>query len=165
MNNRALFDVGNRRFLVSGADFLSKRRGILIVEGYLWTRDDYHIRVSRKFSYRHEAADYEEMPSLLILRRSRRSLLEWAIEIEKNAAADLLLRTPWKTVKTRYAVTANGHAWHVDVFHLQNSGLTVAECSDPHSGDSNVLPIWCDVEVTGDHRYDDVSLAKKTWPG
>ncbi|MDO9415259.1 CYTH domain-containing protein [Pararhizobium sp.] len=61
--------------------------------------------------------------------------------------------------KTRYRVSHEGFVWEVDVYDGAYSGLVVAEVEMRSADDDPSLPDWLGVEVTGDHRYSNQSLA------
>ena len=55
--------------------------------------------------------------------------------------------------KTRFVVEHEGHAWEIDVFDGENSGLVVAEIELESADEEFALPAWAGEDVTGDVRY------------
>ena len=65
--------------------------------------------------------------------------------------------------KTRHYVRHVGHLWEIDEFHGANTGLVVAEIELGDPREEFERPDWLGVEVTGDERYYNVSLALHPW--
>jgi len=61
--------------------------------------------------------------------------------------------------KTRYEVRHGGFLWEVDVYEGAYRGLVIAEVELESAADTPDLPDWLGVEVTGDSRYSNQSLA------
>lgn len=61
--------------------------------------------------------------------------------------------------KTRHLVHFRGYLWEIDTYHGVYDGLTVAEVELEDAGDTPPLPDWVGLEVTGDRRYSNASLA------
>ncbi len=88
--------------------------------------------------------------------------LEYEYEIPVADAAEMLDRlceTP-QIEKTRYHVNYADHVWEVDVFMGDNSGLVVAEIELSAENEEFERPPWLAEEVSDDHRYYNVCLAK-----
>lgn len=62
--------------------------------------------------------------------------------------------------KERFAVTAGGKTWDVDVFHGKLEGLIVAEIELESEDESFELPEWIGKEVSDDVRYYNVQLIR-----
>ena len=62
--------------------------------------------------------------------------------------------------KTRFVVEHAGHAWEVDVFEGENSGLVVAEIELQSVDEAFALPTWAGEDVTGDVRYHNQRLVE-----
>lgn len=68
--------------------------------------------------------------------------------------------------KTRHHVQYGGLLWEVDVFEGANAGLVVAEVELEDAGQRVEVPPWAGLEVSGDPRYLNSSLAQQpftTW--
>lgn len=61
--------------------------------------------------------------------------------------------------KTRHLVHHHGYLWEIDVYHGLYDGLIVAEVELESVDDVPPLPDWAGLEVTGDKRYSNASLA------
>ena len=62
--------------------------------------------------------------------------------------------------KTRFVVEHEGHAWEIDVFEGENSGLVVAEIELGSADEAFTLPAWAGEDVTGDVRYSNQRLVE-----
>lgn len=67
--------------------------------------------------------------------------------------------------KIRYRTDYADHVWEVDVFQGANSGLVLAEIELPSEDTSFVLPPWVGLEVSGDPRYFNSTLARTPQSG
>lgn len=68
--------------------------------------------------------------------------------------------------KSRYEITHGDHVWEIDVFVGANQGLVVAEIELESEDAAFDRPAWLGDEVSHDHRYKNVSLARvpfSTW--
>lgn len=65
--------------------------------------------------------------------------------------------------KTRYRIPHEGLVWEVDVFGGANRGLLLAECELEAADQAVLLPAWVGVEVTGDERFHNSSLAARPY--
>lgn len=61
--------------------------------------------------------------------------------------------------KVRHWVAHGGNEWEVDVFEGDNEGLVLAEIEIEHRDQRFDLPGWVGLEVSGDARYLNSSLA------
>jgi adenylate cyclase len=68
--------------------------------------------------------------------------------------------------KVRNLVPVGAHLWEVDVFAGENAPLVMAEVELADAEESFTLPGWAGPEVSDDHRYFNVNLARtpySTW--
>lgn len=61
--------------------------------------------------------------------------------------------------KVRYEISYAGKTWEVDEFKGENEGLIVAEIELEREDEVFDVPAWVTMEVTGDQRYYNSSLA------
>jgi adenylate cyclase len=88
--------------------------------------------------------------------------LEYEYEIPVCDANEMLNEFTSVTIaKVRYVVMFGNKRWEVDVFEGDNEGLIVAELELEEEDEVFDLPEWVEVEVTGDARYYNSSLAGK----
>ncbi len=148
-----------RRFLVEDPTLLKGRVGDLIIQGYLFSRDGYVIRI-RRMHVRTDSGGVIEQPAVLAAKgpRTSGSRTLYEMEISAELAGEFLRRTSSKVVKARYRLLDSRVRWSIDVFHSANEGLMVAECESGSLG-SAPPPSWCVTEITNDRRYDNESLA------
>jgi CYTH domain-containing protein len=86
---------------------------------------------------------------------------EWEREISLSDAEQLLkLCEPGAIDKERYYVKVISHIFEIDVFHLDNEGLIVAEIELEAEHESFFKPSWLGEEVTGQPKYYNASLSK-----
>jgi adenylate cyclase len=92
---------------------------------------------------------------------------EYEYEIpEAEGRALLLLCEPGLIEKQRHFVPHGGLLWEVDEFGGGNAGLVVAEVELDSADQPFERPPWVGEEVSHDHRYYNVWLAKhpyRTW--
>lgn len=88
-----------------------------------------------------------------------RAEFEYEIPVEEGKA---LLEICEKPVidKTRYCISYGQHVWEVDVFHAENTGLTVAEVELQDASECPEMPPWIGEEVSDDRRYANSSLSR-----
>lgn len=145
-----------RKFLVIDNSFmLQSTRSYPIVQGYLSTDPKRNVRVRLKGDKGFLTIKGETSADGL-------SRMEWEREISKDDALLLLklsLNTPIS--KTRYEVPFDGFVFEVDVFHLNNNGLILAEIELNSADDCFPRPLWLGREVTGDIRYYNSYLSQK----
>jgi adenylate cyclase len=77
-----------------------------------------------------------------------------------DAEALMPLRQGGLIEKTRFTVPWCLHTWDVDVFAADNLGLVLAEIELRHEDESFEQPRWLGIEVTGQSRYYNSSLAR-----
>ncbi len=89
------------------------------------------------------------------------SRFEWENEIALSEAEELLNLCERPILeKTRYYVKVDNHIFEVDEFYGDNEGLQIAEIELKNEEENFSKPNWLGNEVTGDHRYYNVSLLK-----
>jgi adenylate cyclase len=145
-----------RKFLVS-RDFMPfVSKSIHIVQGYLSSVPERTVRVRIK-------GDKGYIAVKGITGDSGLSRFEWEKEIPVSEAQELLKICEQGILdKTRYLVPAGNHTFEVDEFHGQNEGLIIAEIELSSEDEAFEKPSWLGQEVTGDVRYYNSVLAKKT---
>lgn len=82
-------------------------------------------------------------------------------ELSAEAATRLMRLAQSKLFKERYEVPILGLRWNIDAYQLKNSGLTVAETPElsPEEARQVKKPAWFGLDVTGEARYQEISLA------
>lgn len=92
---------------------------------------------------------------------------EYEYDIPKEDAEELLLLCESSVIeKTRFKIEFDGLTWEVDEFSGKNEGLLIAEVELESEDQEFQRPDWIGEEVTDDHRYYNVNLAKNpftTW--
>ena len=148
-----------RKFLVDGNGWRQNAQAIQIRQGFLSTEPDRTVRV--------RAAG--ESGTLTIKSKNigaTRQEFEYNIPLaDAHTLLDKLCERPL-IEKTRYVVRVGPHAWEVDVFEGDNTGLIVAEIELAHEDESFEQPPWLGDEVTHDARYFNSNLVKvpfSTW--
>jgi adenylate cyclase len=141
-----------RKFLVVGDAWRAAGRPTRIVQGYL-TRDPERV-------VRVRTAGLSAFVTVKgITRGISRSEFEYSIPLaDALEMLDQLCLKPL-IVKTRYEVDVGGLTWEVDEFESPHAGLIVAELELPYPEHEFERPDWIGVEVTGDARYYNQSLA------
>lgn len=149
-----------RKFLVRGAGWRTRGRGVPYRQGYLSTVPERTVRVRlirdkgyltiKGASVGATRAEYEyEIPA------------EEAGEMLDNLCERPLIE------KTRYRVEHQGLTWEVDEFDGDNKGLIIAEVELDAEDQAIILPDWVGKEVTGDPRYYNSNLIAcpfTSWP-
>ncbi|WP_305789055.1 CYTH domain-containing protein [Symbioplanes lichenis] len=148
-----------RRFLVHDTGIVEPHAGNIIVQAYLYVRDDYAVRVRRTY-LPDEAGGYHEGPALLAVKgpRSGGTREEHEMELPVPLARELIDRSEHKVTKLRYQIVEGAHVWDVDVFSGSNEGLVIAEC-EASDLSAVVPPDWVAEEITEDARYNNENLA------
>lgn len=91
------------------------------------------------------------------------SRYEWEQPIPLDQARQLLaLCLPGTIDKHRYIVPYEGRQWEVDEFHGHLEGLTLAELEVPSADTKFAIPPFLGPEVTGNPRYYNSQLRKRT---
>jgi len=146
-----------RKFLVKG-DFKNQAvKSYKIAQGYLSTVPERTVRIRIR----------DNQGSLTIKGISNISgttRFEWEKEIPiKEAENLLLLCEPTIIEKIRYIVPANDNLYfEVDAFLGENNGLIIAEIELPSENTEFTKPGWLGEEVTGQLKYYNAMLAKKS---
>lgn len=90
---------------------------------------------------------------------------EWEYEIPVDDAKDMAKQSgAYGLEKTRYFIEHKGHTFEVDQYHGGLEGLYTVEVEIDSETSSVDLPEWVGEEVTGDHAWDNESLARNGWP-
>jgi adenylate cyclase len=150
-----------RKFLVKSSEWRGQTEAVTYAQGYLATDPERTVRVriagsqgfltikgatvgcSRpEFEYAIPVADAEAMLSLCC-----------TPPIHK-------LRYTFTETTTTDTATDSSCVWQVDEFLGPNQGLIMAEVELTHPDQVIQLPAWVGVEVTGDPRYYNSSLAR-----
>jgi CYTH domain-containing protein len=148
-----------RKFLVNTEVWKPVGEGIPYVQGYISSNSQRAVRVrvaGRKgfLSVKSLAADF--------------TMHDFEYEIpfdDAEAMLELYCKKP-HVAKTRHRETHHGKLWEIDVFHLDNDGLVVAEVELESEEEEITLPQFVIREVTSDQRYLNASLHKvpfKEW--
>lgn len=147
-----------RKFLVT-RDFKKQAiKSYKIAQGYLSTVPERTVRVRIR--------DHQGFITIKgVSNASGTSRFEWEKEIPVNEAENLLLLCePTIIEKTRHIIPANDNLYfEVDEFFGENKGLIIAEIELPHENTEFTKPSWLGEEVTGQLKYYNASLAKKTF--
>jgi adenylate cyclase len=87
---------------------------------------------------------------------------EFEYNIPKDDAARMLEEFASDNMvhKTRYFIIFAGMEWTVDVFHGENSNLTLAEVELTEENIELSIPAWAGKEVSTDIRYTNAYLAQ-----
>jgi len=144
-----------RKFLVTSLDFKKEAiKQTRIVQAYLNSHPVRSVRVRIK----------GERGILTIKGKGNEtgmSRFEWEKEITiLEAESLLLLCEPGKIDKIRYEIPLGKHVYEVDEFFEENKGLFVAEIELTSENEFFEKPNWLGVEVTGQNKYYNSSLAK-----
>jgi adenylate cyclase len=163
-----------RRFLISSiqdmlADQNSFSTGVALVrQGYILTLNGTTVRVRSMVP----TQDVAESRGYITIKGKRdgAECNEYEAEIPYRDAKEMLVNcVDTKLVKHRYSVTVGGvwkkhktRLWSVDDFRDVLTGLMIAEVEFEEGEDINELyiPPWCIKEITGEHRYSNLSLSK-----
>ena len=89
---------------------------------------------------------------------------EWEKSISVSEALQLLSLCEKGVIdKRRYIVPVGKYTFEVDEFYGDNEGLVMAEIELPDENTTFTKPDWLGEEVTGDGRYYNAMLVKKTF--
>jgi adenylate cyclase len=147
-----------RKFLVSGDFKKHAIKSYKIAQGYLSTVPERTVRVRIR--------DHQGFITIKgISNASGTTRFEWEKEIPVNEAENLLLLCePTIIEKTRYIIPANDNlCFEIDEFLGENNGLTIAEIELPNENEEFTKPSWLGQEVTGQLKYYNAMLAKKSF--
>ena len=147
-----------RKFLVTSNAFKEDAKKFEINQVYLLASKQMAIRIRM---------DDLQASIAIKSKESERVNKEYEYVIPKDEAFSLMnsYDVP-KIRKTRHILIYCGHAWEVDEFHDENSGLIIAEIELNNVNETFELPPWIGEEVTADYRYLNSNLATKpfnTW--
>ena len=147
-----------RKFLVTSLDFKKEYFAkSTIAQGYLNSDANRTVRVRIK-------AEKGYLTIKGIGNESGLSRFEWEKEIPVEEAKALLnLCEKGAINKTRYEVKSGNHTVEVDEFHDENEGLIIAEIELQNENEAIQKPSWLGKEVTGDERYYNAFLSKKSF--
>ena len=145
-----------RKFLVRDSRWRERARGENCRQGYLSTDIDRTVRVRVM----------GEKAYLTIKGRSAGSVraeYEYPIPVEdaQFLLENLCLRP--LVEKIRSTLDFAGKTWVVDVFSGENDGLVLAEVELQDPAEAVELPEWAGEEVTGDPRFENVSLVARPY--
>jgi len=143
----------------------------MIVQRYLFVRGGWCVRIRRTSFRPAEGPPYTVSPLECHVKgpRSDQGRREVPIDLPQGIAIELFRRADLTVVKSRYQVVDEGTTWDVDLFHVANEGLIIAECEmlNPNALREQNIPSWCGDEVTDDPRYNNDELAVTpymVWP-
>lgn len=139
-----------RKFLITGDGWQSSD-ATRLVQGYLNRDKARTVRVR-------VAGDVAFLTIKGINHGATRQEFEYPIPLA-DAAAMLQLCDGPLIDKTRHRVSYGGLIWEIDEFHGENAGLIMAEVELSSEQQSFAKPAWLGLEVTGDARYYNSSLA------
>jgi CYTH domain-containing protein len=147
-----------RKFLVRDRSVIEGRSGTPIRQGYLGLDRRRTVRVRRS----------GEQAFITIKHGGGVARAEYEYEIPTADADELLDQVCLQPIvaKRRYAVSAGGQSWVVDVFEGENEGLVVAEVELGDEAERVEPPAWAGDEVTADTRYANARLVHhpyRTW--
>jgi len=143
-----------RRFLVQDTSFLEHRKGIHILQGYLFINTEKSVRI-RKTSTEATLTIKVRTPSV-----RRRLEFEYPILLEDASKLLEILGGKNLITKIRYDVDVEGFHWEVDRFLDANQGLVIAEIELTQETETFPRPPWVAEEITADPRYLNVNLAR-----
>ena len=147
-----------RKFLVKSNAFLKLfKTQNRIVQGYLSSVPERTVRVRIKGKKGYLTIKGKSNESGI-------SRMEWEKEIDVTEAEQLLQICESGVIdKIRYEIELGNHVYEVDVFEGENKGLIVAEIELQSETESFEKPDWLAEEVTGDERYYNAYLSKKSF--
>jgi CYTH domain-containing protein len=147
-----------RKFLVKSEAFkLEAQSREQIVQGFLNTDPERTVRVRIN-------GDFGYLTVKGVSNESGTSRFEWETEISVDDARLLIpLCEDGIIEKTRYMVSFAEHIFEIDEFHGDNAGLVIAEIELNDEDQVFEKPDWLGTEVTGDIKYYNSQLSKKTY--
>ena len=142
-----------RKFLLANDGWRGLAPGKHYRQGYLNSRDGATVRVRTVGNLGYLTIKGPTVNS---------SRLEYEYPIPIEDAVEMLEKLTVSAVveKMRYVIPFAGFVWEVDEFLGDNLGLVMAEIELEHPDQIFSLPPWIGVEVTGDPRYYNASLAR-----
>jgi adenylate cyclase len=147
-----------RKFLVKNEDFKKEfYQKKQLKQGYLNSDKNRTVRVRIS----------DDHAFLTIKGKSNSSgttRFEWEKEIDLGEAEQLLFLCELSIIdKTRFYIKSENHIFEVDEFYGDNQGLIIAEIELNSENELFKKPLWLGEEVTGDKRYYNSSLSKKSF--
>lgn len=147
-----------RKFLVTGKFKKQAIKSHKIKQGFLSTIPERTVRIRMQ--------DNQGFLTIKGLGNdSGTTRFEWEKEISKKDAENLLmLCEPSIIEKTRYIIPTNDNLFfEVDEFSGDNKGLLIAEIELPNENAFFEKPRWLGKEVTGQLKYYNAMLSKKSF--
>jgi len=147
-----------RKYLVKSDAYKEEATSIKrIVQGFLNTHPNRTVRVRIK-------GNNGFLTIKGISNEAGTSRFEWEQGI-KVSEAEALLKICEETIieKTRYEIPVGAHMFEVDEFQGKNEGLVIAEIELENENDPFERPIWLGEEVTGQLKYYNSLLSKKSY--
>jgi adenylate cyclase len=144
-----------RKFLIKKEFIskLSKIKPIQIAQGYLTLEKGYHTRVRLSKKGRSKTATITSKVGSGLVRQEYEQNLE-------VSHCEMLFKHCKKILrKERRKIKFGGFIWEVDFFPDHN--IWVAEIEVPSKNTKFTLPEFAGKEVTHDHKYSNIRLAKK----
>lgn len=148
-----------RKFLVNTERWRPIAPGIRYMQGYLCADAGRTVRIR-------VAGDTAWLTVKGPTQGSVRSEFEYEIPADDGREMLKALSATPPVVKTRYKQTIGDHVWEIDIFEGDNAGLVLAEIELASEDERFELPEWVGLDVTGDARYQNSSLARrpfKSW--
>lgn len=135
-----------RKFLVDINKLPLLEDGYDIKQGYIQTKEKTVVRVRVKAEEAFLTIKGENVGA---------TRLEYEYSIPLEDANEMLEKLCTKPIidKTRYEIKHMNHIWEIDIFHVHNDGLIVAEVELKDENETVELPEWILKEVTNDTRY------------
>lgn len=145
-----------RKFLVKNDSYKAGAQGLLYRQGYIYSSLEKTVRLRLAGA----RAFLTIKGATLGFSRD-----EYEYEISLADCVDMLDSLAEKPLieKVRYRIPQGGLVWEVDEFLGENVGLVVAEIELESESQSFERPDWLDREVTGDPRYYNASLMKRSF--
>jgi adenylate cyclase len=146
-----------RKFLVRDDSWRNAVvRHIKIRQAYLDTEANVSIRIRIR--------ENDSATLTLKTRWSKLTRREFEYDIPTADAEELMsLRQGNIVEKVRYIIPAGELIWEIDVFSGENLGLVIAEIELPSQNHHIELPPWIGTEVTGQDRYYNGTLARRSY--
>lgn len=146
-----------RKYLVADATWReSKVPGRKIVQAYLASTDILVFRVRI----------LDDIEAYLTIKGGRTGISrpEFEYEIPLRDARQLVAMASDAIVeKTRYRISVGTHVWEVDEYAGANTGLITAEIELSEESEDFQRPAWLGIEVSGQPRYGNASLAVRPY--
>ena len=147
-----------RKYLVTSDEFKEGAASVEISQAYLTIEENLAIRV------RIEGLQASIAVKSKVSERVNREY-EYNIPIDEARSMMKLSLYP-AIIRTRFVLDYGRHAWEVDAFQGENTGLIVAEIELDDENEVFEKPPWLGEEVTADYRYLNSNLSRtpfKDW--